>query len=69
MRKKKDIEKAKARVHEDLKGFELSVDQFGEIKSNFNIEEINTFLDKNVSDKKLTDRAERRPRKARKKKG
>ena len=46
----------KPRVHKDLQGFEMSVDQFGEIKSNMNIEKINEFLDKNVNDKKLAER-------------
>ena len=46
----------KPRVHKDLQGFEVSVDQFGEIKSNMNIEKINAFLDKNVDDKKLAER-------------
>lgn len=44
------------RVHSDLQGFEVSIDQFGEIKSNMNIEKINEFLDKNVDDKKLAER-------------
>ena len=46
----------KPRVHKDLEGFEMSVDQFGEIKSNMNIEKINEFLDRNVDDKKLAER-------------
>jgi hypothetical protein len=46
----------KPKVHKDLDGLEISVDQFGEIKSNMNIEKINEFLDKNVDDKKLAER-------------
>ncbi|QOI96553.1 MAG: hypothetical protein HRU69_03195 [Flammeovirgaceae bacterium] len=46
----------KPRVHKDLEGFELSVDQFGELKSNMDIEKLNAFLDKNVEDKKLAER-------------
>jgi hypothetical protein len=46
----------KPRVHKDLEGFEISIDQFGELKSNMNIEKINEFLDKNVDDKKLAER-------------
>ncbi|MEP1094532.1 MAG: hypothetical protein ABJG78_05450 [Cyclobacteriaceae bacterium] len=48
--------KEKAKVHEDLDGFELSVDTFGEIKSNLPIDQLNKFLNKNVEDKKLKDR-------------
>lgn len=46
----------KPRVHKDLEGFEISINQFGEIKSNLNIESINEFLNKNVDDKKLAER-------------
>jgi hypothetical protein len=50
---------AKPRVHKELKGFEVSIDQFGELKSNINIEKINSFLDKNVDDKKLVEKEEK----------
>lgn len=59
MAKKKTPKKSlpkKPRVHKDLEGFEMSVDQFGEIRSNMNIEKINAFLDRNVDDKKLAER-------------
>jgi hypothetical protein len=52
-KKKKDT---KARVNEQLEGFEVSVDKFGEIKSTLNIDRINDFLNKEVADKKLVDR-------------
>lgn len=52
MSKKKD----KAKVHEELDGFELKVNSFGEIQSNLPIEDLNKFLNKNVEDKKLKDR-------------
>ncbi|MCI0751759.1 MAG: hypothetical protein L0Y35_07965 [Flammeovirgaceae bacterium] len=55
---KKEKKSPKPKVHKDLQGFEMSIDTFGEIKSNMNIEKINEFLNKNVSDKKLTDRDE-----------
>jgi hypothetical protein len=48
----------KPKVHKDLQGFEVSIDQFGEIRSNMNIEKINEFLNKNVDDKKLLEREE-----------
>lgn len=48
--------KEKARVHKDLDGLNLSVDSFGEIKSNMPIDKLNKFLNKNVEDKKLVDR-------------
>ena len=46
----------KARVHRDLDGLEVSINQFGELKTNMNIEKINEFLDKNVDDKKFEER-------------
>ena len=49
----------KPRVHKELSGFEVSIDQFGELKSNMNIEKINSFLDKNVDDKKLLEKEEK----------
>lgn len=59
MSKKEKKEKKptpKARVHQDLSGFEVSINEFGEIKGNMNIEKINEFLNKNVDDKKLQER-------------
>jgi hypothetical protein len=54
--KKSEKKEEKPKVHKELDGLEISVDQFGEIKSNMNIERINEFLDKNVDDKKLAER-------------
>ena len=53
---KDNPKKEKPKVHKDLDGFEMSIDQFGEIKSNMNIEKINAFLNENVDDKKLAER-------------
>ena len=50
--------KPKPRVHKDLDGLEVSIDTFGEIRSNMNIEKINEFLNKNVDDKKLAERGD-----------
>lgn len=57
-KEKPSPKKGKPRVHKELSGLELTVDQFGEIKSSMNIEKINAFLDKNVDDKKLLEREE-----------
>lgn len=60
----------KPRVHKDLSGFEVSIDQFGELKSNMPIEKLNEFLNENVDDKKLAERGDyeqmKRPRKKKK---
>lgn len=60
--------KPKPRVHKDLSGFDISIDSFGEIKSNMNIEKINEFLNQNVDDKKLAERDEHDEVKGKKKK-
>lgn len=43
----------KADVHEDLKGFDISINPFGEMETNLSVDKLNNFLDKNVQDKKL----------------
>jgi len=55
-KQKKTSTKPKPRVHKDLQGLDITIDQFGEIKANMNIEKLNEFLDKNVDDKKLAER-------------
>ena len=45
-------------VNPELEGFNLKIDQFGEIKSSMPIEKINAFLNENVEDKKLKNRKE-----------
>ncbi|MDA0314513.1 MAG: hypothetical protein O3A40_04375 [Bacteroidetes bacterium] len=55
MTKKKKKEEH-PRVHEELKGFKMEINSFGEISSSLHIEAINEFLNKNVEDKKLKDR-------------
>ena len=46
----------KPSVHEELDGFDIKIDTFGEMKTNFDIDKLNNFLDANVKDKKLTNR-------------
>ena len=41
------------KVHEDLKGFNVKINTFGEIITSFNIDTLNDFLNNNVDDKKL----------------
>jgi len=52
-KKKKDED---PKVHDELKGFKMEINSFGEISSSFSIDKINEFLNKNVEDKKLKDR-------------
>lgn len=53
---KNEPQKKKPKVAKDLEGFEISIDTFGEISSNLQIDRINEFLNRNVDDKKLRDR-------------
>ncbi len=56
MIRKKEQKEEKAKVHNDLDGFDISINTFGEIKSNLGVDEINKFLNREVDDKKLRDR-------------
>lgn len=53
---KKKPQKGNPEVHDDLKGFDIKINEFGEITSNVKVEKLNEFLDENVEDKKLVDR-------------
>ena len=57
MPKKKPL-KGKPEVNLALQGFDIRIDEFGEIISNFEVERINSFLDENMEDKKLPDKKE-----------
>lgn len=46
----------KPKVNPELEGFDIQINSFGEIKTTFDIDKINDFLNKNVDDKKLRDR-------------
>jgi len=52
MPKKKPLE-GKPEVHKDLDGFEMNINEFGEITTNTDIDKLNQFLNKNVDDKKF----------------
>ncbi len=53
-RRKKEEKTLK--VNPELEGFDIKVDSFGELKTTYDIDSINKFLNKNVDDKKLRDR-------------
>lgn len=50
-------------VHENLKGYNLEIDAFGEVRSNISIECINDFLNSNANDKKIKKQVQSRGRK------
>ena len=58
MPKKKPI-KGKPEVNEALKGFDIRINEFGEIVSDLEIERLNEFLNENVEDKKLQEKQQK----------
>jgi hypothetical protein len=52
----KQPEKETLHLHPDLTGFEIGINSLGEIVSNYDIDKLNSFLNKHVADKKLKDR-------------
>ena len=53
--KKKPI-KGKPKVNPELEGFEIKINEFGEIISNYDMNKIYKFLNKHMDDKKLKER-------------
>lgn len=41
-------------VHNELDGFDIKIDEFGEVQSTFAVDKLNNFLNDNVEDKKLS---------------
>ena len=56
MKRKKRNESENAHVHPELKGFNIWINELGEIERSHSIEQINQFLNRKVVDKKLKDR-------------
>ena len=52
----KKTPKQKSKVHNELKGFQIHINEFGEITSNYEVDKLNTFLNENVEDKKLKEK-------------
>jgi hypothetical protein len=46
------------KVHAELEGLDLRINEFGEMTSNLDIDKINAFLTKTVPDKKLINRSD-----------
>ena len=43
-------------VHKELTGFNIKINEFGQITSNVKVDQLNDFLNEKVQDKKLVDR-------------
>ncbi len=46
------------KTHEELKGFDIKVDPFGQMETNISIDDLNAFLNENVEDKRLNSKKE-----------
>jgi len=55
-KKSKPSEIKQPKVHDELKGFDIKINTFGELTSNLNIERLNQFLNEKVDDIKLRER-------------
>ncbi len=60
MSKRKRTSKRPA-THQELKGFQIQINEFGQIESTFGIDKINTFLNEHVEDRQLGEKAEDGP--------
>ena len=55
---KKMSKKGKPIVHEELDGFNIKINEFGEMETTVPIERLNSFLNDKVEDKKLSNSEE-----------
>ncbi len=46
---KKNNKKEVADVHKDLKGFEIRINKFGEMETNYSIDKLNDFLNEKLN--------------------
>ncbi|HTF81698.1 MAG TPA: hypothetical protein VL947_08230 [Cytophagales bacterium] len=58
-KKKENPNKKLPKVHPDLQGLDMTINNFGEIKSNMDIDKLNEFLNKTVDDKKLRKKGDK----------
>ncbi len=55
---RKQDEKRKQDLHEELEGFDIRINEFGEMTTNINIDRINAFLNTHLADRKLHNHIE-----------
>lgn len=59
MAKKKSNKVQKKKLpeeNENLPGFDIHINSFGEVQSTYDIDEVNAFLNENLADKKLKNK-------------
>ncbi|HLU93535.1 MAG TPA: hypothetical protein VKZ54_05395 [Membranihabitans sp.] len=47
------------KIHDDLKGFNIHIDEFGQVKTTLSQEDLNAFLNERVEDKKFSPRVKK----------
>ena len=69
-RKKRHIKKkiTKTYTNRNLPGYDININAFGEIQSTYDIDDVNTFLNENLEDKKLHNKVKSKIDKASEKK-
>jgi hypothetical protein len=55
----KPVEEEQAKLHPDLQGFNISLDPFGRVETNMNLDNVNSFLNRNLRDRKLDEKIDR----------
>jgi hypothetical protein len=63
MAKKKPTPDTSPKVHNEIKGYDIKINEFGQITSSLNVDDINRFLDDNVEDKKLKEKHDKENKK------
>ncbi len=58
MKKKSKKKKDNAKVNPELDGLDLRFNSFGQMTSTMSLDELNSFLNRNVKDKKLEEKIE-----------
>ena len=57
-KKNQKIDSDKPKVHDELKGFNININKFGELESSIQVDKLNEFLNENVEDKRLQNTGE-----------
>ena len=53
MAKTRKPKSERAEVHEELEGFDIKIDEFGQMDRNTSVEKLRSFLDERTDDKKV----------------
>lgn len=59
MSKKNKNKNADPKIHKELKGFNIHIDEFGQVKTTMTQEEMNSFLNEKVEDKKFSTKVKK----------